>query len=551
MNGWVMSKIIVNGKKYQYARNATLEAVAADFQNDYQGKIVLATKNGVLRELFRTVGDGGDISFLTVNDTAGYATYQRSAVFLLYKALTDVDESLARTFYADFSVSNGIYCMLRGHKTTEAFLKKVRARMKELVAENIPFTKEAISTRFVIDVFATAGLKDKANLFRYRRASETKVYRLDGTPDYFFAYLVPSTGYLTDFRLLKYGEGMLLQIPEKAGRIRAFQEKPKLFQTMVESSKWGESIGIQTVGDLNDRIVSQKADELIYLQEAIMEKRIGDVAAQIKESGKRIVMIAGPSSSGKTTFSYRLSTQLLALGLHPHPIACDDYFKNRSEYPKDENGEVDFESIDCVDSELLTEHLNSLLQGKRIELPTYDFTVGERVYKGKTLQIGSDDVVILEGIHCLNEALTSGIRKEDKFKIYISALTQLNVDEHNYISTTDGRLLRRIVRDARTRGYSAQDTIGRWNSVIRGEEKNIFPYQEDCDAMVNSALIYELSVLKPYAEPLLFQVPQDSPEYLEAKRLLKFLDYFLTIPSENVPKTSLVREFIGGSAFET
>ncbi|MBR6977153.1 MAG: nucleoside kinase, partial [Lachnospiraceae bacterium] len=293
------------------------------------------------------------------------------------------------------------------------------------------------------------------------------------------------------------------------------------------------------------------AEELMLLQEAFLEKKIGDVAEEIAKSGKKIVMIAGPSSSGKTTFSIRLSIQLMAQGLRPHPIACDDFFRNRAEYPIDpETGEADFEALDCVDREFLTETLERLLRGEKVDLPTYNFTVGEREFRGKTLKLGPEDVIILEGIHCLNDALTPGIEADRKYRIYISALTQLNIDEHNRIPTTDGRLLRRIVRDAKTRGYSAQDTISRWESVRRGEEKNIFPYQESCDVMVNSALIYELSVLKPYAEPLLYSVPKTSPEYVEAKRLLKFLDYFLAIPSEQVPKNSIMREFIGGSLFD-
>lgn len=547
-----MAIVTVNGKKKKYGSNTTLETVAADFQADYAGKIVLAKKNGVLRELFRTVGDGGEISFITLSDPVGNATYERSVIFLAVKAFADVDPKRAKDFYVDFSISNGIFCRLHNGKISKAKVTALKKRMKELAAEELPFEKEAVSTRLAIDLFEKNGWTEKAKLFSYRRASESKIYRLGETMDYYFAYLVPNTGYLTEFDVIPYEDGLVLRIPQVGTEKMSggFVERKKLFETMRRSSDWCEAWQLNTVGDLNERIVKNGATNLILYQEAVMEKEIGDIAKQIADSGKKIVMIAGPSSSGKTTFSNRLSIQLMALGLTPHPIACDDYFKNRADYPVDENGNVDFEAIECVDRELLSAQLAALLTGEEVSLPSYNFTTGEREYRGKKLRLGAEDLVILEGIHCLNDQLTESLPADKKFRIYISALTQLNVDEHNRIKTTDTRLLRRIIRDARTRNYSAADTIGRWGSVRRGEEKNIFPYQENCDYMFNSALIYELSVMKPYVEPLLFSVPKDAPEYVEAKRLLKFLDYFLAIPSEEVPKNSLVREFIGGGIFD-
>ena len=548
-----MSKVSVCGETRNYPSNTTLQAIARDFQQNYASEIVLAVHNGKLRELRHTIHDGGTLSFVTTADKAGSSTYERSVIFMMVKAFIDVDKSLIRHLYVDFSISNGLYCYLKDRKIDEEILAKVEARMHEIVKEDIPFEKTSVATSQAVRIFRQMGLHEKADLFEYRRASETRLYSIGNCTDYYYAYLVPSTGYLIRFKLQPYHDGFILQTPRTSSphTIEPYKPQEKLFHTLLESGEWHDKLGLSCVGSLNDRIVAGGGEQLVLLQEAVMEKKIGDIAEEIHKSGKKIVMIAGPSSSGKTTFSIRLSIQLEALGLHPHPIACDDFFLNRELYPIDpETGVADFESIDCVDKEFLTETLERLLRGEKVDLPTYNFAVGEREFRGKTLQLGSDDVIVLEGIHCLNDALTPGIEADRKYRIYISALTQLNIDEHNRIPTTDGRLLRRIVRDAKTRGYSAKDTISRWDSVRRGEEKNIFPYQESCDVMVNSALIYELSVLKPYAEPLLYSVPKDSPEYVEAKRLLKFLDYFLTIPSEQVPRNSLIREFIGGSVFD-
>ena len=321
-------------------------------------------------------------------------------------------------------------------------------------------------------------------------------------------------------------------------------------QRQQEAEKLGHKLGVFDVGTLNDTIARGRMNDLILMQEALQEKKIGDIAEQIHESGRKLIMIAGPSSSGKTTFSHRLSIQLMAHGLKPHPIAVDNYFVNRVDSPRDENGNYDYEALNCIDVKQFNEDMEALLAGKRVELPVYNFVKGEREYKGDFLQLGAEDILVIEGIHCLNDDLSYSLPRDKKFKIYISALTQLNIDDHNRVPTTDGRLIRRMVRDARTRGASAQDTIRMWDSVRRGEERNIFPYQEEADAMFNSAFLYELSVLKQYAEPILYSVPRDSAEYNEAKRLLKFLDYFLGVSSEQVPHNSIVREFIGGSCFK-
>ena len=365
--------------------------------------------------------------------------------------------------------------------------------------------------------------------------------------------MVPDTGYLKYFDLKRYQYGFVLLLPTmgKPKELPEFVPQDKLFATLAESARWGRGTDLETVGALNDTIAAGGMAHLILIQEALQEKKIAEIAAQTAEKKTaKFVMIAGPSSSGKTTFSHRLSIQLEAAGLRPHPIAVDNYFVNRADSPRDAEGNYDYESIKCLDVEQFNRDMTALMAGERVELPYYNFKKGIREYKGDFLQLGKDDILVIEGIHCLNDELSYALPRESKFKIYISALTQLNIDEHNRIPTTDGRLIRRMVRDARTRGSSARETIRMWPSVRRGEEQNIFPYQEEADAMFNSALIYELAVLKQYVEPLLFGIPRDCDEYVEAKRLLKFLDYFIGVSSEDIPKNSILREFIGGSCLD-
>ena len=378
------------------------------------------------------------------------------------------------------------------------------------------------------------------------------IYSIGNFEDYYYGYMVQNTGYIKYFDLKLYEDGFVLVLPRRSDpkKLEEFKPLPKLYRALRDSSVWGEQLGVSNVGNLNDLIARGEMNKLILMQEALQEKQIGDIAEQIAASvGKKFIMIAGPSSSGKTTFSHRLSIQLTAAGLKPHPIAVDDYFVNRADSPRDEYGNYDYEALECIDVEQFNRDMTALLAGERVELPRYNFITGEREYRGDFLKLGEEDILVIEGIHCLNDKLSYSLPGESKFKIYISALTQLNVDEHNRIPTTDGCLLRRIIRDARTRGNSARETIARWESVRRGEDKNIFPFQEEADVMFNSALVYELAVLKQYAEPLLFGIPKDVPEYAEAKRLLKFLDYFLGVSSENIPHNSMIREFVGGSCF--
>ena len=535
-------------------KKVTYQELAGQAQKTEKHQIVLAIADGKIRELFQTAKEGEEISFLTTADRIGHDTWVRSAVMLLMKAASDVAGSLQKgKLKVEFSIGRGLYCSPRdGRKVDSTFIDQVRERMRELAAQKIPFVKMTKTTDDAIALFESQGMADKVQLFRYRRASCINVYELDGYYDYNYGYMVPDTGYIDCFDLFPYQDGLMLLLPERRDpeQLPVFEERKKLFKALEDSTRWGEKLGITTVGDLNDKICGGDLAELILVQEAMQESRIGRIAEDIAgRKGVKFVMIAGPSSSGKTTFSHRLSIQLKTFGLTPHPIEVDHYFVNREKTPRDADGNYNFESLDAIDTERFNRDMCELLEGKRIELPTFNFKTGKREYKGNFLQLGADDILVIEGIHGLNDKMSYALPNESKYKIYISALTSLNVDEHNRISTADGRLLRRLVRDARTRGTSAGQTIAQWPSVRRGEEENIFPFQESADATFNSALIYELCVLKTYAEPLLYGIQKGDPEYFEAKRLLKFLDYFLGVSSENLPKNSIVREFVGGSCF--
>ena len=531
-----------------------LSDLALEHQNEYNYPIVLAIVDGKLQELNKRVEPDSDIKFVTTNSNVGILTYKRSVSLMMISAIYDVvDETKLEDVRVLYSICKGYYCELKGDViVNEEFITKVKNRMQEIVKLDLPFNKKSVNVDEGIELFRKLGLKDKERLFKYRRVSKVNIYDTNGYEDYYYGYMVPSTGYLKYFDLVLYDKGFVLMLPTSSDpkTIPEFNPPKKLFNIMKESTKWGEMLDCDTVGALNDKIANGDIAELMLVQEALQEKKIAQIAEMIAEQKKKIVLIAGPSSSGKTTFSHRLSVQLRALGLNPHPIACDDYFVEREETPRDENGQYDFESIDAVDVELFNDHMNRLLRGEEVELPTFNFVLGCKEYKGNYKKLGPNDILVIEGIHGLNDKLTYSLPHDSKFKIYISALTSLNIDEHNRIPTTDGRLIRRIIRDARTRGASATKTISMWDSVRRGEDKNIFPFQEDADVMFNSALIYELAVMKPYVESLLFSVDKASPEYIEAKRLLKFMDYFLTISSEEIPTNSILREFVGGSCFK-
>ena len=548
-----MRQITVEGQTLNIKDGTTYLELAKNFQKKYDHDIVLVLENNKMRELFRKVKDGAAVTFLTTGQIDGYNTYRRSATLLLLKAIYDVEGMDAvRGMKVEFSAGEGYYVSSRKMPVNEETLARIENRMKELVGQNLPIEKRSIPVEEAIEHFTRHGMIDKARLFRFRRSSSVNVYLLDGFEDYYYGYMVPSTGYLKYFKLIPYDEGFVLEFPPRKTpeTFGPFREQPKVFQTLKNSTKWGEILNVGTVGALNEQISEGNVGNIILAQEAIMEKGLGDIAAEIaSRPDKKLIMIAGPSSSGKTTFSHRLSIQLMAHGLKPHPIAVDNYFVERVDTPKDENGQYNFECLEAMDIELFNQQMSALLRGEKVFMPTFNFVTGMKEYKGNSLKLGPEDVLVIEGIHCLNDALSYSLPAENKFKIYVSALTQMNIDEHNRIPTTDGRLLRRMVRDARTRGASAQKTISMWPSVRRGEDENIFPYQESADVVFNSALIYELAVLKQYAEPLLFGIRPEDPEYLEAKRLLKFLNYFQGIDSNLIPGNSILREFIGGSFF--
>ena len=529
--------------------------LAKESRKDFDADIVLAQVNGKLLELHKKVPEGSSIKWITTKDSAGALAYKRSATIIMLKAIYDtVPREKIEKVKVEFSLSKGYYCSIKGDVVIdETFIENVEKRMKELVEEDIPIVKRSVSTGEAIERFRRHGMTDKVELFRYRRSSYVNLYSLDGFEDYYYGYMVPSTGYIRYYKLYLYDEGFVIQFPEKESPkvLPPFRPQNKLFKVLKETSEWGEMLGVGTVGELNNVISGGDINELILVQEALQEKKLAEIASVIaKDRDKKFIMIAGPSSSGKTTTSFRLAIQLRAHGLVPHQISLDNYFLDRHLTPKDENGNYNFECLEALDVEGFNRDMTDLLEHKTVEIPSFNFKTGKREYKGKYMTLGENEVLVIEGIHGLNDKLSYSLPKESKFKIYLSALTQLNVDEHNRIPTTDTRLLRRMVRDARTRGTEAGKTIAMWPSVRRGEEENIFPFQEEADVIFNSASIYELAVLKQYAEPLLFNIKPEEPEYLEAKRLLKFLDYFLGVTSDVIPINSIVREFVGGSCFD-
>ena len=545
----------MNGNSYEMEDGASLEMFAKKYGVCEKGDIVLAYQNGHLCELHRAVLDGADITLVSTTDKVGFSSYKRSMILMMMKAFRDVlkEKGTSGRIRVLFSLSKGFYCELdrSAEQVTPELLALVEARMKELCEADIKIEKSTYKSHDIMKRFEEQGRMDKVQLFKYRRASNANVYRLEDYEDYYYGFMVPSTGYLRHFALYPYESGFVLQMPERKEPevMPEFLPQHKLFQVLKQSDDWGVMLNVDTVGGLNDAIAEGGINDLMLVQEALQESNVAAIARRIKEEDKKVILIAGPSSSGKTSFSHRLSIQLRALGLSPHPIALDNYFVDREKTPRDADGNYDFECLEAVDVAQFNEDMARLLKGEEIPMPTFNFLIGKREYKGNTLKLNESDVLVIEGIHGLNPKMSEGLPQDSKFKIYISALTQLNVDEHNRVATTDGRLIRRIVRDARTRGNSAQRTIAMWDSVRRGEEQNIFPFQEEADVMFNSALIYELSVIKPYVEPLLFAIPRDAAEYQEAKRLLKFLDYFLGVSSENIPNNSILREFVGGSCF--
>ncbi len=492
-----------------------------------------------------------DVEFMDIRSSSGMRTYVRSLCFVLAKA---VDELFPKgEIQIQHPISKGYFFTLRiGREITLEDVAAIRQRMKEIVAENIPFRRKECRTEEAVKLFNRKGMYDKAKLLKTTRQLYTFYYMLGDTVDYYYGSLLPNTGYIRKFDIVKYYDGILLRIPnrENPDTLEDIVKQEKMMDVFKEHQMWHEIMGVSTVGDINESIQAGHANDLIHVAEALQEKRIGQIADDIaKRGGVKVVLISGPSSSGKTTFSKRLSIQLMTNGIRPYPISLDNYFVDRAHTPLNEKGDYDYESLYALDLDFFNKQLSALLKGEEVELPRYNFTTGEREFKGDYLRIDKNMVLILEGIHALNPELTPQIPTENKYKVYVSALTCIKLDNHNYIPTTDNRLLRRIIRDYKYRNYSAEQTILRWPSVRAGEDKWIFPYQEEADAVFNSALLFELSVLKEYVEPILNRVPLDSEAHSEAYRLRKFIQYFVPVQDRDLPPTSLLREFLGGSSF--
>ena len=517
---------------------------------------VSAKVNNKVESLDFRVYYNKDIEFLDITSSSGMRTYVRSLFFILVKAVEELYPQ--GSISLEHPISKGYFCKLHIDRTIGLDdVQRIKQKMQEIIAADIPYTRTESHTEEVVRLFEKRGMMDKARLLDTYGQLYSYYYQLGDTVDCYYSSLVPSTGYIRLFDIVKYYDGLLLRIPsrENPTKLEEVVKQEKMLEVFQEYHRWNQILGISTVGDLNVACNHGHATDLINVSEALQEKKIAQIADEIthrNQDGQRVklVLISGPSSSGKTTFSKRLSIQLMTNGLKPYPISLDDYFVNRNDTPLDENGKHDFESLYAVDLPFFEEQLTTLLNGGEVELPRYNFTTGKREMSGKKLRIDEHMILIIEGIHALNPALTPHIPNENKYKVYVSALTTILLDNHNYIPTTDNRLLRRIIRDYKYRNYSVEETIARWPSVRAGEEKWIFPYQENADAMFNSALLFELAVLKDYVEPVLRKVPNRCPEYSEAHRLLRFLNYFVSVQDKELPPTSLLREFLGGSSFQ-
>ncbi|MBO4653899.1 MAG: nucleoside kinase [Lachnospiraceae bacterium] len=546
-------KITVGNETREIEEGISLSKIADAFTVNNRDRIILAKVNGKLQEMFKNCYWDSTIEFLDITDNDARRTYIRGVLFVMLAAVNACyGIEACNEISVEHSLGTGIYCKKLGEPVTQEFIDTVKAKMHEYIAANRAIEKKSMNKPNAVRLFRENGMDDKVRLLRYRCVSKVNVYCMSGYTDYFYGYMPASTGVLKLWDIVPYEDGIMVLMPDKetGTTVPPAKSSDKFFETLQKTNTWGSAVGIELVGDLNDCIASGGAEDLILVQESLLEKRVSEIAEMIRSSGgKKFVMIAGPSSSGKTSFSHRLSIQLRTHGFKPHPIGLDNYYRDREFCPRDEYGNYDFECLEALDIELFNKQMTQLLNGERVEMPEFNFKTGKPEYKGNFMQLGPDDILVIEGIHGLNDRLSYSLPAESKFRIYISALTEINIDRHNRIPTTDVRLIRRIVRDARARGTSATETIAMWYSVRRGEEKNIFPYQESADVMYNSAAVYELAVLKTYIEPLLYGVPEDSPEYLEANRLLKMLSYILAMPSESVPHNAILREFIGGSVF--
>ncbi|NDV82194.1 nucleoside kinase [Bacteroides sp. 51] len=517
---------------------------------------VSARVNNRMEGLTFRVYNNKSVEFVDVRDSSGMRTYVRSLCFVLYKAVSELYPN--SKLLLEHPISKGYFCDLQiGRPITLEDVANIKNRMKEIIAQNLRYLRVECETTEAVEIFKERGMEDKVKLLETSGSLYTYYYKLGDTIDYYYGSLLPSTGHINVFDLVKYYDGLLLRIPSKTNPnvLEEVVKQEKMLEVFKEYLSWGYILNVGNVGDVNIACQEGHATGLINVAEALQEKKIGQIADTIYHKGSngdriKLVLIAGPSSSGKTTFSKRLSVQLMTNGLKPYPLSLDNYFVDREQTPLDENGNYDYESLYALDLKLFNDQLTALLRGEEVEIPTFNFTTGKKEYKGNKLKIDDNTILILEGIHALNPDLTPHINNANKYKIYVSALTSISLDDHNWISTTDNRLLRRIIRDFNYRGYSAQETISRWPSVRAGEDKWIFPFQENADVMFNSSLLFEFSVLRPHAEPILMGVPRNCPAYAEAYRLLKFIKYFVPIQDKEIPFTSLLREFLGGSSFK-
>lgn len=526
-----------------------LNEIAKNFDNNYKGHIALGVIDNKLRELSYKVNKDCEIKFLDTNDADGSRVYFRTMSFVFIIACKELFNDCRVTI--EHSLSNGMYCEVHKEESlNEDDIEIIKQKMVEIINNNYQIEKITTTREEAISIFNRYNMYEKAELLKYKEYEDVKIYKCRGYIDHFYGHMLPFTGDIKVFDLKLYDKGVIVLGPSEGNKNVAtkFVAQPKLSNIYYEAEQWSKLLGVDKVTTLNKIVENNEYQDVIRTVEALHEKKLSQIADIIKEKGKRVILIAAPSSSGKTSFAHRLSIHLQVNSLKPVSISLDDYFVNREDTPLDEFGNYDFESIYAIDLNRFNSDLNRLLKGEEISLPKFNFKTGKREETNKKLKINENQPIILEGIHGLNPMLTSSIPNEDKFKIYISALTQINLDDHNRIPTTDLRLIRRMVRDYNFRGYSAEKTISQWNSVRRGEKKNIFPYQEEADIIFNSACVYELSVLKTYAKPLLEAISKDDPTYIEANRLLKFLQYFVELKDvSDIPSISILREFIGGS----
>lgn len=552
------NKIIVfcenTKKEYEIPTGSSLKMFMKTVFPMNHNHILGALVNNELQDLHYEIYNPKAINFIDVTTLDGYSIYARSLIFLLYNAIKTLYPK--NNLIVEYNISNGIFCRLanKGVVLKPEYIQAIKDKMVELINRNVEITRKETPTEEAIKLFKRERLKDKELLLSTRGRMYTSVYSIDQTSDYFYGTLAPSTGCLKVFDLIGYKDGMLLMLPDRSDpeKVLLMVPQEKLFNIFSEYKRWGKIVGVSQIGHINEAIEKKYAGSMIKISEALHEKKISQIADQIKKKHKKVkvILIAGPSSSGKTTFGKRLAVQLTVNGIKPVNLSLDNYFVNREHTPRDEKGEYDFEAIEALDIDTFNDNILRLLKGEEIELPKFSFETGQRFYDGEKCKISKNNVIIVEGIHGLNPRLTACLPQESLFKIFISALTSISIDNHNIINPTDNRLIRRIVRDHKYRGYSALDTLKRWESVLSGEQKHISPYEEEADVIFNSALIYELGALKPQTVPLLEEVQSRYPEHSKALRLLKFFSYVQTVPTREIPPTSILREFLGGSSFK-